>query len=199
MLKLIGVFVFVTSLSVIYPWRKKSASAINKITTFAAPVRRYDRCMKDYILAIFPKEFRRNKAYWRAFVLGLIMVALALLQLFQFEDFPRVFEIMRLPGGSVTAVVLAAAFPLLEAASLPFLFSMRVPDWLRKVSAIACIAVGALWLFITLWASITHGSSIVSGIFGATLNVTSGWLSVLFAGLLVWSAVLTVKELPKRR
>lgn len=155
--------------------------------------------MKDFVLAIFPKEFATNRAYWRAFTLGLVMVALALLQLFQFEDFPLVFEVMRVPGGAIAAGVLAAVFPLLEVASLPFLFSLRVPAWLRKVSMVAGVSVGALWLLITLWATITQGSGIVSGIFGATLAVSSGWWGVVFAALLLWSAILTAKELPVRR
>lgn len=155
--------------------------------------------MKDFVLAIFPKEFATNRAHWRAFTLGLVMVALALLQLFQFEDFPLVFEVMRVPGGAIAAGVLAAVFPLLEVASLPFLFSLRVPAWLRKVSMVAGVSVGALWLLITLWATITQGSGIVSGIFGATLAVSSGWWGVVFAALLLWSAILTAKELPVRR
>lgn len=118
---------------------------------------------------------------------------------FQFEDFPLVFEVMRVPGGAIAAGVLAAVFPLLEVASLPFLFSLRVPAWLRKVSMVAGVSVGALWLLITLWATITQGSGIVSGIFGATLAVSSGWWGVVFAALLLWSAILTAKELPVRR
>jgi len=155
--------------------------------------------MKDYLLAIFPKEFTSNRAYWRAFVLGLVMVALALLQLFQYEDFPLVFQVMGIPGGAAVAGILAAVFPLLEAASLPFLFSLRVPTWLRKVSVAAGVSVGVLWLFVTVWASVTQGGGVVSGIFGATLAVKSGWWGVVFAALLLWSTILTVKELPVRR
>lgn len=155
--------------------------------------------MKQYIQAIFPAEFKRNPAFWRAFVLGLVMTALALLQLFQFEDFPAVIESMGMPGGAVAAFLLAALFPLLEIASLPYLFSMRVSPLVRQVSRTACLVVGVLWLIVCLWTSVTKGTGADSGIFGASLSTTSGWWSVVLASLLLWSVYLTIRELPNRR
>lgn len=155
--------------------------------------------MKQYIRAIFPADFKHNRAFWRAFVLGLVMLALALLQLFQFEDFPSVIESMNIPGGATTAFLLAMLFPLLEILSLPYLFSMRIPVWLRKLSLGSGIAVGVLWVIVAAWTSINMGTSVDSGIFGAALPTTSGWWSVAFSVLLLWSVYLTVRELPKRR
>jgi hypothetical protein len=155
--------------------------------------------MKQYLQAIFPADFKRSTAFWRAFVLGLVMLALALFQLFQFEDFPGVIEAMRVPGGSVTALSLAILLPFLEIASLPFLFSMKTPPLVRRLSKSCAVAVGVLWIIVTAWTSINQGSSVDSGIFGATLPTTSGWWSVAFSILLSWSVYLTVTELPKRR
>ena len=155
--------------------------------------------MKHYILALFPPEFSRNPAYWRGFALGLVMIALALTQLFQFEDFPGVIEAMRLPGGAGLAGLLAALFPLLEIASVPYLCSIKVSPVVREVSKWAGLAVGVLWVVVTVWTSLTLGATVYSGIFGATLMASSGWWSVLFAVLLLWSQVLTMRELPKRR
>jgi hypothetical protein len=155
--------------------------------------------MKQYIQAIFPAEFKRNPAFWRAFVLGLVMMALALLQLFQFEDFPAVIQSMGLPGGVASAFLLAALFPLLEIAGLPYLFSMRVSPPVRRVSRTACLTVGVLWLIVCLWTSVMMGTGADSGIFGATLSTTSGWWSVVLASLLLWSVYLTMRELPNRR
>lgn len=177
----------------------KSASIIIKITTHNTPVTRYHKCMKQYLQEIFPAEFKRSTAFWRAFVLGLVMLALALFQLFQFEDYPGLIEAMHLPGGAVVATLLAITFPALEILSLPFLFSMRIPKLLRKVSVVAGISVGVLWLIVTIWAASTMGTSVDSGIFGATLSTSSGWWSVVFSALLTWSAYLTIDELPKRR
>lgn len=155
--------------------------------------------MKQYLQAIFPAEFKRSTAFWRAFVLGLVMVVLAVLQLFQFEDFPGIIEAMGIPGGKVAALSLAVLFPFLEIASLPFLFSMKTPPLIRRLSKSCAVTVGVLWLIVTVWTSINQGSSVESGIFGASLTTTSGWWSVVFAALLMGSVYLTIGELPKRR
>lgn len=155
--------------------------------------------MKEYLKAVFPADFKHNPAFWRAFVLGLAMLVLAVTQLFQFEDFPKVIQDMQLPGGAVVAWVLAVVFPLLEIASLPYLFSMKLPVKARNASKWAGVAVAVLWLIVTTWTSVTMGITVQSGIFGATIVTPSGWWSVLFAVLLLWSMWLTIRELPKRR
>ncbi len=131
--------------------------------------------------------------------MGCMLMVLAVLQLFQFEDFPGLIAAMRLPGGAMVAWLVAALMPLLEIASLPYLFSMKVPAKLRLISMWCGVATGALWLALTLWTSLTQGMGLQSGIFGATLPANSGWWSVLFAALLLWSQLLTMRELPKRR
>lgn len=154
--------------------------------------------MKQFLIDIFPAVFRNNHAYPRAFVLGVVFLLLAVFQLFQFEDFPAIIEYMRLPGGLIVAWSLAVVLPLLEIVALPYLFSMRLANRVRSLSKWAGAVVAGLWLAITTWTSLTMGMTVESGIFGATLTTSSGWWSVLFAGLLVWSYFLTVRELPPR-
>lgn len=155
--------------------------------------------MRQYILDIFPADFKHKTAYWRAFLLGIVMTLLAVTQLFRFEQFPDIITALRPPGGMPTAWFLAVLLPMLEIASIPYLFSMRVPAKLRLVSMWCGVAVGVLWLAITLYTTSTLGYSVESGIFGATLVTNSGWWSVVFALLLAWSIYLTIRELPKRR
>ena len=155
--------------------------------------------MKDYLKEVFPADFKNNPAFWRAFVLGLVMLTLAVTQLFQFEDFPEVMQTMQIPGGMVVAWLLAVMIPLLEVGSLPYLFSMKLTKKMRNVSKWLGVAAAVLWLAITLWTSLTMGPTVQSGIFGATIVTPSGWWSVLFAVLLLWSMWLTVRERPKRR
>ena len=90
--------------------------------------------MKDYLKEVFPADFKNNPAFWRAFVLGLVMLTLAVTQLFQFEDFPEVMQTMQIPGGMVVAWLLAVMIPLLEVGSLPYLFSMKLTKKMRNVS-----------------------------------------------------------------
>ena len=129
----------------------------------------------------------------------MVMLALAVTQLFTFEELPGIFAAMRLPGLPVIAWVLAIGIPLLEIASLPYLLSMRVSKRARRISMVSGAAAGVVWLYVTAWTSMTMGMSVESGIFGGTLATNSGWWSVLFAVLLLWSYWLTVRELPKRR
>ena len=156
--------------------------------------------MKEYILAIFPADFKHNKAYWRAFILGLVFLVFAVAQLFKFEEFPGIITMMRVPGAPFTAWFLAIVLPLLEIASLPYLLSMRLKyTHARAISMWSGVAVSVLWVLLTVWTSIQMGMAVESGMFGGTLATNSGWWSVVVMVLLLWSYWLTMRELPKRR
>lgn len=154
--------------------------------------------MKKTFLSIFPRGLRHSPAYWRGMALGLIILSLILLQLFTFEDFPGVVRAWDLPGGDITAALLAGFLPFLGVASLPFLLSMRLPRWMWYFSRVCLLLLGALWFSIALWCNITlsYGES---GLFGATLPLMSGWWTILFTGLLLASAVIVTRELPYRK
>ena len=155
--------------------------------------------MKEFIVSIFPAEFKHNVAYWRGFILGLVILILAVTQLFRFEEFPGIIKAMHLSGFGVTNWVLAIAIPALEIASIPYLISMRVPERLRAASKWSGLAVCAVWIVLTIWTSLYMGGSVQSGLFGGTIATASGWWTVLFTFLLAWSYVLTMRELPPRR
>ena len=155
--------------------------------------------MKEYIKAIFPADFKHNKAFWRAFILGVVMLSLAVTQLFKFEEFPRLIDAMRVPASPFMPWFLAIVLPLLEIASMPYLLSMRLSVKARKVSMLGGLAVCLLWVLLTIWTTVQMGMSVESGMFGGTLATNSGWWSVLVALLMLWSYWLTIRELPKRR
>lgn len=155
--------------------------------------------MFEIIKSVFPKEFYRNTAYWRAFTVAGVMIVLVVMQLFTFEDYPGLIADFQLPGGMVIAWVFAILIPLLEIASLPYLLSMRIPPKIRLISKWAVLAVGAVWILISLWVVFRMGMSVESGIFGATLTTASGWWMVMFSVLLLWSGWLVSRELPVRK
>lgn len=155
--------------------------------------------MKQYIKAIFPAEFKHNVAYRRAFILGVIMLMLALAQLFTFEDFPAQIAAMRVPGNPVVPWLLAIVLPMLEIASLPYLLSMRLAPKQRRASMYGGLVACLLWVALTTWTTLSMGMAVESGLFGGTLATNSGWWSVLFAVLLLWMYWLVIRELPKRR
>ncbi len=155
--------------------------------------------MKEFIASIFPAEFKHNVAYWRGFTLGLVLLILAVTQLFRFEELPGIIKAMHLAGFGVTNWVLAIAIPLLEIASIPYLISMRVTTQLRSISKWSGLAVCVVLIALTLWTTLYMGASVQSGLFGGTIATDSGWWTVLFSLLLTWSYVLTMRELPPRR
>lgn len=155
--------------------------------------------MKQYILDIFPPEFHKNTAYWRGFTLGIAYLVMLVAQLFSYEDFAEVVAGYGLPGGMVTVVFLAALIPLLGFLSLPYLFSMKLHKRWRTIGRVAVIVLPSLWLLITLATNISMSGPISIGLFGASIPTPNGWWMVMFAGLLLWSAVLVVQELPERK
>lgn len=164
--------------------------------------KRYTKHMKQLVRSVFPAEFFKTPEYWRAFVLGMLYLGFVLTQLFTFEDFSSVTLGYGLPGGMATAVVLAGLIPLTEALSLPFLLSMKLPGWLRRVSRLAVIAVPVLWIALGLWllpAAFGVGERVNSGLFGATVPTDAGFWLVAFGSILLWAAILTVRELPVRK
>lgn len=156
--------------------------------------------MKRVLKWLFPAEFMRNPAYFRGIVFAGLYVALLLSQLFTYEKFAEVTLGFGLPGGLVMAWALAVLIPVTEAAAVPYLISMRLSKRARAVSKWCVLAVPALWIILLLWMLLSSGSSqLNAGIFGATLSTPVGpWLLVLM-GLMLWAAVLVVRELPVRR
>lgn len=154
--------------------------------------------MKQHFLGIFPTEFHTNAAFWRGFSLAIVFLVLLVTQLYSYEDFGAVVEGYGLPGGMAMVVLVAALIPLFEVLSLPFLLSMKVSRQWRRISRFAVVAAPVLWLLIALATNLLGTEVLNSGVFGATLPVVGGWWLVAFAGLLLWSALLVVQELPER-
>ena len=96
-------------------------------------------------------------------------------------------------------VVMAALLPLFEVLALPYLLSMKLSMRARRTSKIAVLCVPCLWLLVALVANVVASDGINSGLLGATIPTMNGWWLVAFAALLLWTAVLVVRELPKRK
>ncbi len=155
--------------------------------------------MKHYIRKTLPNEFFTHPAYLRALTLGGVYCFLAVTQLFTFEKFYSVTLQYMLPGGWIVAAIVAGLLPILEISALPYLLSMKVSGLTRTISRYAVVAVPVVWLVLSLWLAVTADMGVESGLMGATLMVSSGLWFVAFSLLLLWSAYLVVKELPKRR
>lgn len=115
--------------------------------------------------------------------LAAVITAMAVGQLFAFEDFAPALSVLQLPGGDSMAFVLAASLCIFEILSLPFLLSMRLSPAFRVLSMACGWFLVLKWLFITAWeASVAHASTSV--LFGASVPLPAGWWSVLFVAVL---------------
>lgn len=146
--------------------------------------------MKRHIMAIFPPEFHKNPAHFQALGLAFVYVTMTILQLFTFENFVDVTTAFGLPGGKVSAGIVAFLLPITQIAALPYLLSMKLHPVIYRISRVCVLVAAALWLFIALWTNLTGNTSDNLGIFGATLPTANQWWSVCFVGMLTWAAWL---------
>ena len=155
--------------------------------------------MKQFMRTLFPKEFFTNTAHFRALTLSALYVGVAIAQLFTYEKFARVIEGFGLPGGGVTAGILAVLLPLAACTALPYLLSMRLSARLRTISGAAVLVTPIVWLAIAVWLNFApNASQLNAGIFGATITTSVGLWTIVFTLLWVWSAVIVLRELPHR-
>ncbi len=155
--------------------------------------------MQKMLKHIFPDEFFKNPAFFRAFILGMMYVGLIVTQLFTFEKFTDVVAGFGLPGDRVVAVAVAVLIPFVEIVALPYLVSMKLSERVRAVTRVASLVAPSLWLVLAIWMNVFPGASrLNSGLFGATIPTVVGIWVILFAALWLWAVVLVVRELPPR-
>ena len=116
--------------------------------------------------------------------LAAVFVILAVAQLYSYEDFPQVVAGFWLPGGQVTAHIVAALLVVGEVAAVPFLLSMRLSPAMRWVSMVSGWLVIVGWLLISLWVNASMDPVGNAGVLGATIPTPAGWWIVsIFAAL----------------
>lgn len=153
--------------------------------------------MKDALRRYLLNDFFTSRGVRYGLILGAVYLALLLTQLFTFESFPAVVRTWALPGGEITASLLTIAIPLMEAASLPYLISMKVQRRALLVSRGATIAAAAVWVVISLWL-VMRMVVAESGLFGATISLPAGVWMLGYTALLLASALVVVGEKNKQ-
>ena len=121
-------------------------------------------------------------------VLGLVVLVMAVSQLFEFEGLASIFTAFwatTTHDGTLIAALVVTA----EVFSLPFLLGMRLSVAMRLLSALLLLCVSAYWAAAAVVGALVV-SGIESGLFGGALVVETGFWFQLFAVLFV--AVTTV-------
>lgn len=119
-------------------------------------------------------------------VLAFYILAMLILQLFTFEDFPHTISLLGASGAGLYAV--AIVLVLLELMSLPFLIGLKTKDAVLSIS-FACGIATMLVLTVLEILAFSAGQTVI---FGATFALPGGSWSLLFLAamwvLVVWSA-----------
>lgn len=130
---------------------------------------------------------RLNDKQWsNVSVLGVLLLAMAVLQLVSFNDFKGVLETIGLGGPTAWAIGLIVA----EAWAAVSFFKVRLPSAFRLVGETLAVAVAGFWFIenLQLIAGGATASMVNSGYFGRYLMQSPGWWTAIEASiLLLWT------------
>lgn len=100
------------------------------------------------IKAALPPKLKNKHAQFFAWLLGLIFLLMALVQLVKFEDFtPFVGSVF---DGGAAEKVIAAIIVTTEVFALPFLLRMRLSPLMRIASMVCGWFAALIWLWISI-------------------------------------------------
>ena len=109
---------------------------------------------------------------------AVILVAMAVAQLFTFDEFIELIYSFNLPVSLVVASSLPAIIVASEVFALPFLLRMRTSTAFRWLSMFLGWTVAVIWLWISL--STVDGYPVITtvGFLGTAVELATGWWAV---------------------
>ncbi len=122
---------------------------------------------------------------------AVILVVMAVAQLYAFEDFVPLLDSFGFTIAQAHAYILAAALVTSEVFALPFLLKMYVSPLFRVTSMVLAWLAPLLWVYIisAVFASVNAVQD--AGFLGGAVTVPFGWWCLVFAygmvGLAAWS------------
>ncbi len=148
-------------------------------------------------MSIFPKvtpalKPKSKESQQIAIFYAIILVIMAVAQLYTFEEFIVLVPSFNLPVGDALAAAIAPLIVTAEVFALPFLLRMAVSPAFRWFSMFLGWLVAALWLLITTWVVGTHQLVETVGFIGTVVDLMPGWwavcISLSFAVLAAWAS-----------
>jgi predicted lysophospholipase L1 biosynthesis ABC-type transport system permease subunit len=123
---------------------------------------------------------------------AVVLVGMAVAQLFSFEDFIKLVPAFNLPLGGLWPYAVAPLLVTAEVFALPFLLRMALSPAFRVVSMGMGWIVAGGWFLVSLWIVSTSQPVDTIGFFGTTVNLMPGWwavyLSVAMGILAAWAS-----------
>ena len=114
-------------------------------------------------------------------LLAILFVAMALTQLFTFEDFLQLLVSFNLPFGAQGAYFIGSFVVVAEVFSLPFLLRMPLSKAFRWVSMAFSWFATLVWIKIAAWVVLTQPGAENVGFLGTLVGLTPGWWAILVA------------------
>jgi hypothetical protein len=123
---------------------------------------------------------------------AVILIAMAVTQLFTFEDFLVYIKSLNLPLTDTQSYLVAPLIVLFEVFALPFLLRMWLSPAFRSLSMFFGWLAAVIWLCISLWL-VSSGVPVTSvGFFGTVVILTPGrwaiFISLALVVLAAWSS-----------
>lgn len=122
---------------------------------------------------------------------AVVLVIMAVGQLYGFEKFIPLIEQFGLPGGHGTAVLVAGLLVTAEVFAVPFLLRMRLSPLMRIMSMVLGWLVAILWTKLSLWVVMTGATVDTIGFLGTSIALPIGWWVVCYGAALIVLAAWT--------
>ena len=134
---------------------------------------------------------RTKESKQMAYLFAGILVVMAVLQLFTFDDFIELIPAFHLPLGPGATYALAPLIVAAEVFAIPFLLRMQVSVAFRWLSMVCGWFVASSWTLISIWIATTRPAVETAGLFGTKVPLLSAWSVVSIACALCILAIWT--------
>ena len=145
-----------------------------------------------------PPQLVRKDLGWLPYLLAALTAVMLLAQLLTFDKFVPTLGTYFLPGGEVTAKIVAAALVISELFALPFWLRMDLSPLFRLKSLLCGLFFAALWTLLTIWTFTQNITVDNSGIAGNLVVVPQGWGMIIGELIFLGATVLAAYILNAR-
>ncbi len=150
------------------------------------------KAMSIFVKATVAPEPKSEQSKQIALFYAVVLVVMAVAQLFTFEAFTKLVISFNLPLPGTLPYLLVPLLIVCEVLALPFLLRMRLSPAFRVLSMLAALLVPIKWIFITVWL-VSSGQPVDTvGFLGTIGQLLPGWwavlMSIALAVMAAWSA-----------
>lgn len=137
--------------------------------------------MKTFPQATPPAPLKTEHIRPISLFYAVMLIVMAVGQLFSFEKFIPLIDSFDLPGGQGMGTLVAGLIVVAEVFALPFLIRMRVSPLMRWLSVFFAGLVPLLWVLLSIWLNVTMNAIDNVGFVGVKIEAPVGWWAVLYS------------------